>query len=219
MYGTSMLYLIRNVAIPSLVVSLVLALSFFGEAKAGMYLCRGSDGVDLFTNSPAKAGCRLLGGAFAERSPNGSLSSGDSARFDDYIFSSSQRYGVDASLVRAVVKVESDFNEAARSHKGAQGLMQLMPETARLHNVGNAYDPEENIEGGVRHLRLLLDRYQGDVPLTLAAYNAGIQAVEKYRGIPPFSETKEYVRRVLSYLQRYSKNGQIVASQDGRERQ
>jgi soluble lytic murein transglycosylase-like protein len=97
--------------------------------------------------------------------------------------------------------------------------MQLMPDTARLHNVGNAYDPEENIEGGVRHLRLLLDRYQGDVPLTLAAYNAGIQAVEKYRGIPPFSETKEYVRRVLDYLQRYSKNGQIVVSQDGRERQ
>jgi soluble lytic murein transglycosylase-like protein len=71
----------------------------------------------------------------------------------------------------------------------------------------------------VRHLRLLLDLYRGDVPLTLAAYNAGVKAVEKHRGIPPYSETKEYVRRVLSYLQRYSKNGQIVASQDGRERQ
>jgi len=214
-----MLNLIRNIAIPSLVVSLVLVLSFFGEAKAGMYQCTGSDGAVLFTNSPAQPGCRLLGGAFAERSPNGSLSSGDPTRFDDYIFTSSQRYGVDAALVRAVVKVESDFNEAARSHKGAQGLMQLMPDTARLHNVGNAYDPEENIEGGVRHLRLLLDRYQGDLPLTLAAYNAGVKAVEKYRGIPPFSETKEYVRRVLNYLQRYSKNGQIVASQEGRERQ
>jgi soluble lytic murein transglycosylase-like protein len=214
-----MLYLIRNVSIPSLVVSLGLALSFFGEAKAGMYQCRDSDGAVLFTNSPAQPGCRLLGGAFAERSPIGSLSSGDPARFDDYIFSSSQRYGVDPALVRAVVKVESDFNEAARSNKGAQGLMQLMPDTARQHNVGNVYDPEENIEGGVQHLRLLLDRYQGDLPLTLAAYNAGVKAVEKHRGIPPYSETKEYVRRVLSYLQRYSKNGQIVASQDGRERQ
>jgi hypothetical protein len=136
-----MLYLIRNVAIPSLVMSLVLVLSFFGEAKAGMYQCSGSDGAVLFTNSPAQPGCRLLGGAFAERSPNGSLSSGDPARFDDYIFSSSQRYGVDPALVRAVVKVESDFNEAARSNKGAQGLMQLMPDTARQHNVGNAYDP------------------------------------------------------------------------------
>jgi soluble lytic murein transglycosylase-like protein len=115
-----------------------------------------------------------------------------------------------------VVKVESDFNEAARSNKGAQGLMQLMPDTARLHNVGNAYDPEENIEGGVQHLRLLLDRYQGDVPLTLAAYNAGVKAVEKHRGIPPYSETKEYVRRVLNYHQRYSKNGQIAANEGSR---
>ena len=182
-----------------------------------MYQCTDAQGGVLFTNSPTRAGCRLLGGS-GRLSTAAWLESGDPARFDDFIFSSSQRYGVDAALVRAVVKVESDFNEGARSNKGAQGLMQLMPETARLHNVGNAYDPEENIEGGVRHLRLLLDRYQGDVQLTLAAYNAGIQAVEKYRGIPPFSETKEYVRRVLNYLQRYSKNGQIVASQDGRER-
>lgn len=210
-----MLNFIRN-AIPSLAVSLVLALSFFGEAKAGMYQCRGIDGAVLFTNSPAQPGCRLLGGAFAERAPNGSQSSGDPARFDDFIFSSSNRYGVDPDLVRAVVKVESDFNEAARSHKGAQGLMQLMPDTARLHNVGNAYNPEENIEGGVRHLRLLLDLYRGDVPLTLAAYNAGAKAVEKYRGIPPYSETKEYVRRVLNYHQRYSKNGQIAVNEGSR---
>ena len=182
-----------------------------------MYQCTDAQGGVLFTNSPTRAGCRLLGGS-GRLSPAAWSGSGDPARFDDFIFSSSQRYGVDAALVRAVVKVESDFNEGARSNKGAQGLMQLMPETARLHNVGNVYDPEENIEGGVRHLRLLLDRYQGDVPLSLAAYNAGIQAVEKYRGIPPFSETKEYVRRVLNYLQRYSKNGQIVASQDDRER-
>jgi hypothetical protein len=214
-----MLYLIRNVAIPSWVVSLVLALSFFGEAKAGMYQCRGSDGAVLFTNSPAQPGCRLLGGAFAERSPNGSPSSGDPARFDDFIFSSSNRYGVDPALVRAVVKAESDFNESARSHKGAQGLMQLMPDTARLYNVANAYNPEENIEGGVRHLRLLLDLYQGDVSLTLAAYNAGAKAVEKYRGIPPYSETKEYVRRVLNFHQRYLNYGQVAVSGDARRQQ
>jgi soluble lytic murein transglycosylase-like protein len=214
-----MLYQIRNAAIPALVVTLGLALSFFGEAKAGMYQCRGSDGAVLFTNSPAQPGCRLLGGAFAERSPIGSLSSGDPARFDDYIFSSSQRYGVDPALVRAVVKVESDFNEAARSNKGAQGLMQLMPDTARQHNVGNVYDPEENIEGGVQHLRLLLDRYQGDLPLTLAAYNAGVKAVEKHRGIPPYSETKEYVRRVLNFHQRYINYGQVAVSGDARRQQ
>ncbi|MGH7770134.1 MAG: lytic transglycosylase domain-containing protein [Candidatus Binatia bacterium] len=204
----------RNLA--ALLISFALVACFFSEAKAGMYQCRNADGTSLFTNSPAQPGCRLLGGAYTERSP---ASVADPARFDDFIFTSSNRYGVDPALVRAVVKVESDFNEAARSHKGAQGLMQLMPDTARLHNVGNAYDPEENIEGGVRHLRLLLDHYRGDVPLTLAAYNAGIKAVEKHRGIPPYSETKEYVRRVLNFHQRYSKNGQIAVNEGSRVQQ
>jgi soluble lytic murein transglycosylase-like protein len=81
--------------------------------------------------------------------------------------------------------------------------MQLMPETARLHNVVDVYNPSSNIEGGVRHLKLLLGKYQGDLGLSLAAYNAGIKAVEKHGGIPPFAETREYVRRVLSYYQSY----------------
>ena len=98
---------------------------------------------------------------------------------------------------------------AARSPKGAQGLMQLMPDTARLYKVSNVYDPDENIDGGVRHLRLLLDRYQGDLRLTLAGYNAGIQAVEKYGGVPPYPETREYIRRVLDYHQRYRGSGAI----------
>jgi soluble lytic murein transglycosylase-like protein len=87
------------------------------------------------------------------------------------------------------------------------GLMQLMPDTARLHDVVNAYDPIDNIEGGVRHLKLLLGRYQGNLELSLAAYNAGIKAVEKFGGIPPFAETKEYVRRVLRHYQSYRANG------------
>jgi soluble lytic murein transglycosylase len=204
--------------VASLLFFFALAVCFFGEVKAGMYQCRNADGTALFTNSPTQSGCRLLGGALAERS-SASSSSGDPARFDDYIFSSSNRYGVDPALVRAVVKVESDFNESARSHKGAQGLMQLMPDTARLYNVGNAYNPEENIEGGVRHLRLLLDRYQGDLPLTLAAYNAGIKAVERHRGVPPYNETKEYVRRVLNFHQRYSRSLPIVVNEGSRVQQ
>jgi soluble lytic murein transglycosylase-like protein len=83
------------------------------------------------------------------------------------------------------------------------GLMQLMPDTARLLNVANVYDPGDNIDGGARHLRMLLGRYQGDMELSLAAYNAGIKAVEKYGGIPPFSETREYIRRVLRYFDSY----------------
>jgi soluble lytic murein transglycosylase len=81
--------------------------------------------------------------------------------------------------------------------------MQLMPDTARLHNVSDAYNPGENVEGGARHLRMLLDRYQGDLELSLVAYNAGSAAVEKHRGIPPFPETKEYVRRVLRFYDSY----------------
>lgn len=184
----------------------LLFLLFRGEAFANIYQCLDSQGAVLFTDSPTQAGCRLLIG----RRPTGTVQPGGSpTRYDDIILSAAERYGVDPALVRAVVKAESDFNETARSRKGAQGLMQLMPETARLHNVANVYDPEENIGGGVQHLRLLLDRYRGDLKLALAAYNAGVQAVEKHGGIPPFAETKEYVRRVLTFHERYRKNGQI----------
>ena len=182
----------------------LLFLLFRGEAFANIYQCLDGQGAVLFTDSPTQAGCRLLIGRRPTPQPGGSPT-----RYDDLILSAAERYGVDPALVRAVVKAESDFNETARSRKGAQGLMQLMPETARLHNVANVYDPEENIEGGVQHLRLLLDRYRGDLKLALAAYNAGVQAVEKHGGIPPFAETKEYVRRVLTFHERYRKNGQI----------
>ena len=205
-----MAVILRNITVSGFLLSLMLA-PLLGEARADIYQCIDQQGGVLFTDTPTRTGCRLLVG---QKRGGVAPSSWSPARFDDIILSSSQRYGVDPALVRAVVKVESDFNEAARSHKGAQGLMQLMPETARLHNVGNVYDPDENVDGGVRHLRLLLDRYQGDLQLTLAAYNAGIQAVDKFGGIPPFSETKEYVRRVLDYHQRYRKGGQIVISQD-----
>ena len=123
--------------------------------------------------------------------------------YEGLIRSASNRHNVDAALIWAVIKVESDFDSSARSHKGATGLMQLMPETARLHNVADLFDPGANIEGGVRHLKLLLGKYQGDLELSLAAYNAGIKAVEKHGGIPPFAETRDYVRRVLGYYQTY----------------
>ncbi len=116
--------------------------------------------------------------------------------FAQLIRAAAERYGVDVRLVEAVVQVESAGNPGAVSPKGAQGLMQLMPDRAAELGVRNAFDPAQNIDGGVRHLRDLLQRFGGDVSLALAAYNAGEMAVRSYGGIPPFTETREYVRRV-----------------------
>ena len=165
-----------------------------------VYVYKDQNGVLTFTNTPNHTGYRRI---LRETSNSGPTSRAFNASYDSLIRTASGRHSVDADLVRAVIKTESDFNAAARSHKGAMGLMQLMPDTARLHNVLDAYDPGENVEGGVRHLRMLLDRYQGNLELSLAAYNAGSGAVEKHRGIPPYIETREYVRRVLHFYDQY----------------
>jgi soluble lytic murein transglycosylase-like protein len=115
---------------------------------------------------------------------------------DAAIDAAAARHNVDANLVRALVKVESNFNPNAVSRKGAMGLMQLMPQTARSLNVNNPFNPEENIDAGVRHLKHLLESYGGNVQLSLAAYNAGQGAVARSSGIPRFAETQNYVRRI-----------------------
>ncbi|MGH9495647.1 MAG: lytic transglycosylase domain-containing protein [Candidatus Sulfotelmatobacter sp.] len=117
---------------------------------------------------------------------------------DASITMAAARHNVDPNLVRAVVKVESNFNSNAVSRKGAMGLMQLMPSTARSLKVKNPFDPEQNIDGGVRHLKQLLESYNGDVNLTLAAYNAGSGAVARSAGVPRFAETQNYVRRITN---------------------
>jgi len=109
----------------------------------------------------------------------------------------SSRHGVDPQLVESVIRAESAFNPTAVSRTGARGLMQLMPRTAVALGVRDSFNPRENIEGGVRHLRYLLDRYPGNVPFAVAAYNAGEGAVDAHRGIPPYAETQQYVQRVL----------------------
>lgn len=117
---------------------------------------------------------------------------------DAAITMAAARHNVDPNLVRAVVKVESNFNPNAVSRKGAMGLMQLMPSTARQLRVQNPFDPEQNVDAGVRHLKQLLESYGGDVKLTLAAYNAGSGAVARSAGIPHFAETQNYVRRITN---------------------
>src|SRR6266850_2560894 len=112
------------------------------------------------------------------------------------------RYDIQPILVAAIVEAESEFNPRAVSRRGAQGLMQLMPGTASSLRVSDTFDPYENIEGGVRHLRRLMDRYRGNLPLVLAAYNAGEQAVMVYGGVPPYRETRQYVSRILRRIGR-----------------
>ena len=118
-----------------------------------------------------------------------------STPFGEVIEAVSQAHGVDPMLVRAVIEVESNYRPRARSPKGAMGLMQLMPATAKAYNVGNPYDPKANIAAGVKHLKSLIDKW--GVELALAAYNAGEGAVKKFNGIPPYRETRNYVSKIL----------------------
>jgi hypothetical protein len=120
------------------------------------------------------------------------------AAWSDFIHEHADRHGVDPRLVQAIVQVESGYNHRARSRAGAVGLMQLMPDTARTLQVGNRYDAEENIKGGVAYLRQMIDLFPGRLELAIAAYNAGPNAVQRHGGIPPYAETRDYVDRVLT---------------------
>ena len=126
--------------------------------------------------------------------------------FEPIIKSLASEYGVDKSPVKAVIHAESGYNPNAVSSKGAQGLMQLMPKTAQGLKVSNSFDPKDNIRGGVRYLRFLLDTFKGDVTLALAAYNAGLSRVSQYGGVPPYQETRNYIAKVMAYQKSYQSN-------------
>jgi len=166
-------------------------------AEADNYRLIDSDGVVHLTNAPTDP--RYRGLPVVSGTSTGWLRMTETShhQFASDIREISSRHGVDPSLVESVIRAESDFNPTAVSRTGARGLMQLMPKTAVMLGVRDSFNPRENIEGGVRHLRYLLDRYPGNVPLAVAAYNAGEGAVDAHRGIPPFAETQQYVQRVL----------------------
>lgn len=120
------------------------------------------------------------------------------APYGDLVRAAAQKHGVDEKLIRRVIAAESNFNPQAVSRKQALGLMQLLPKTAAHYAVANAFDPAANIDAGTRYLKELLDRYRGDLRLALAAYNAGPEMVDRYRGVPPFRETRNYVQQILA---------------------
>jgi soluble lytic murein transglycosylase-like protein len=182
-------------------------------SSAGIYRYEDEDGMVHFTNCPRDSKYRLyireskedaeIGEPPAPALASTPVSRANLNNFDGLISEVSQKYQIDFALIKAIIRAESGFNPMAISKKGAKGLMQLMPETASRMNVANIFNPKENIEGGVRYLKYLLSLFNNDVRLSLAAYNAGENLVAELRSIPPYRETVDYVRKVLSYYQSY----------------
>jgi len=176
--------------------AVVIAIAFAMPAEAQVKLTIKKDGTKLIYNHPRSANMRNLDW-LAKRHDRRS-------RYDEIIERYSARYGVDPVLVRAVIQVESDFNPNCVSHKGARGLMQLMPATAARFGVQRIHDPSENIHGGVKYLRELLTMFNGNKELAVAAYNAGENAVIRYGNrIPPYAETTHYVPKVLGLYRKF----------------
>ena len=174
-------------------------LCFSHSSLADIYRFRDERGVWHFSNVRNDPRFRLY-----MRTPSHNKPANQYIRdYDEAIAKASRKFHVQPSLIKAVIRAESGFDQKAVSRKGARGLMQLMPDTAYRMEVADPFDPEENILGGTRYLSLMLDRFQNNVQLALAAYNAGPERVEEHRGIPPFPETRTFVERVLRYYGQY----------------
>jgi hypothetical protein len=190
---------VRLAPVAALVLALVLPSAALGET----YRLEAADGTVHFTNTPTDPQYRRLGLAPPPPVTEARwlrLPRVDLVPYLAEIRDAAARYGVPEQLIAAVIRVESAFNPRAVSPKGARGLMQLMPATASLLGVRDSFNPQENIDGGVRHLRGLIERFGNDLQLALAAYNAGEQAVLNHGGIPPYRETQDYVARILRLI-------------------
>ena len=168
------------------------------QASADIYTYTDVKGVVHFSNAPTSPQYRLKW-----REVHFDYKRLLPGRYDRLINEACRKHGVDPLLVKAIIKTESDFDPAAVSIKGAKGLMQLMPETADDMGINDISDPEDNIEGGVKYLKLLMGIFRSDLRLVVAAYNSGENAVIKYKSIPPFKETRGYVKKVFQHLKSY----------------
>jgi len=182
-----------------------------GQARATMYQCVDASGSVRFTDVLESRNCspvvfndrKTTFGSSTAYSDKSALLERLAAKYERYIRYYGVRYNIDPHLIRAIIRCESGFNPKAVSKMGAQGLMQLMPATARELKVADAFDPEANIDGGTRYLRSLLNTFRQDLRLALAAYNAGPTIVRKEQNVPRIPETVEYVKRVLTYYRQY----------------
>jgi soluble lytic murein transglycosylase-like protein len=180
--------------------------SLLSTAHADIYKFVDEGGVIHLTNVPTNTNAKYEL-VYKEKRIIFNIKPKDVLKYDQMITRAAEKYNVDAALIKAVIKTESNFNHRAVSPKGAQGLMQLMPRTASALRVEDSFHPENNIEGGTRYLRYLLNIFEGNLSLALAAYNAGENAVIRYKNsIPPYRETQTYVQRVLAHLNDYRKN-------------
>ncbi|MCX5852499.1 MAG: transglycosylase SLT domain-containing protein [Deltaproteobacteria bacterium] len=177
-------------------------------AHADIYMYQDEEGIMHMTNVPDSNKYKLFMREPRPKSKRGSgSSSGDVRLYDGMISEAAKLYELEVSLIKAVMKVESNFNPNAVSVKGAKGLMQIMPQNYDSLDIRNPFDPHENIMGGVKYLKQLLERYEGRKHLALAAYNCGPDTVDRYRTIPPIDETEQYVKKVLEYYKVYKAKG------------
>lgn len=191
---------------------IIVSLFFCPDAYASTYKYTDDNGVVHFTDNPSNLQNNLYRTLYTHSHSDAIRQAGFESNvikeqlFAGEIESAASKYAVDPHFVRAIIKAESDFNPYAVSEKGALGLMQLIPETAKKYDVEKPFDPEQNIEGGVRYLKDLFSLFDGNLKKIVAAYNAGESMVKKYNDIPPFRETQHFVKRVISYYKKYKSN-------------